>query len=45
VFEVDGRRYADPYAQLDDCADGSRVRLGRVLLRAGDRMRYVYGLG
>jgi hypothetical protein len=45
VFEVDGRRYADPYAQLDDCADESRVRLGRVLPRAGDRMRYVYDLG
>jgi hypothetical protein len=45
VFEVDGRRYADPYAQLDDCADESRVRLGRVLPRAGDAMRYVYDLG
>ena len=45
VFEVDGRRYADPYAQMDDCADESRVRLGRVLPRAGDRMRYVYDLG
>jgi hypothetical protein len=45
VFTVDGRRYADPYAQLDDCADESRVRLGKVLRRAGDAMRYVYDLG
>jgi hypothetical protein len=45
VFTVDGQRYADPYAQLDDCADEARVRLGRVLPRAGDAMRYVYDLG
>jgi hypothetical protein len=45
VFTVEGRRYADPYVQLDGCADESRVRLGRVLLRAGDAMRYVYDLG
>lgn len=45
VFTVDGRRYGDPYAQIDDCADESRVRLGRMLARAGDAMRYVYDLG
>jgi hypothetical protein len=45
MFTVDGRRYGDPYAQIDDCADESWVRLGRVLARAGDAMRYVYDLG
>ena len=45
VFTVDGRRYADPFFELDDCADEARVRLGKVLHRAGGSMRYVYDLG
>ncbi len=42
VFTVDGRRYADPFFDLDDCADESRVRLGRLLTRAGGSIGYVY---
>jgi hypothetical protein len=45
VFTVDGRRYADTFYQLDDCADESRVRLGKILPRAGGSMSYVYDLG
>ncbi len=45
VFTVDGRRYADPFFDLDDCADESRVRLGRLLTRAGGSIGYVYDLG
>lgn len=45
VFTADGRRYADPFFDLDDCADESRVRLGRLLPRSGGSMRYVYDLG
>ena len=45
TFTVDGRRYADAFFGLEDCADESRVRLGRLLPRAGGTMRYVYDLG
>ena len=45
VFTADGRRYADPFFDLDDCVDESRVRLGRLLPRCGGSMRYVYDLG
>ena len=45
VFTADGRRYADPYFGLEECADESRVRLGRLLTRTGDSMSYVYDLG
>jgi hypothetical protein len=45
AFTVDGRRYADPYFDLDDCADEARVRLSKVLAKAGGSMSYVYDMG
>lgn len=45
MFTVDGRRYADPFFNLDDCGDEARVRLGRALPRPGESMSYVYDLG
>lgn len=45
TFTVDGRRYGDPLFGLEDCADESRVRLGKLLPRAGGTMVYVYDLG
>jgi hypothetical protein len=45
TFTVDGRRYADPLFGLEECADESRVRLGRLFPRSGGTMTYVYDLG
>lgn len=45
VFTADGRRYTDPFFNLEECADESRVRLGKLLPRTGGSMRYVYDLG
>ena len=45
MFTVDGRRYADPFFHLDDCADEYRARLSKVLPRANGSMSYVYDMG
>lgn len=45
MFTVDGRRYADPFFELDDCADETRARLRKVLPRANGSMSYVYDMG
>ncbi|HEX8346802.1 MAG TPA: plasmid pRiA4b ORF-3 family protein, partial [Actinoplanes sp.] len=45
VFTADGRRYADPFFGLEECADESRARLSRLLSRPGESMSYVYDLG
>jgi hypothetical protein len=45
VFTADGRRYADPFHELDDSADESTARLGTILPRVGAAMTYVYDLG
>jgi hypothetical protein len=45
MFTVDGRRYSDPFFNLDDCADETRARLGKVLPRSVRSMRYVYDMG
>jgi hypothetical protein len=45
MFTVDGRHYADPFHHLDDSADESGARLGRILPKAGATMTYVYDLG
>jgi hypothetical protein len=42
---MDGRRYADPFFNRDDCADETCARLGKVLPRSGGSMHYVYDMG
>ncbi|MEV0131169.1 plasmid pRiA4b ORF-3 family protein [Dactylosporangium sp. NPDC050688] len=44
LFESEGRRYADPDFELDDCADESDIRLAKALA-VGGSMTYTYDLG
>ena len=45
VFTVDGARYADPYHELDGCADTDELTLAAALPRPGARLAYRYDLG
>ncbi len=45
VFTADGRSYADPFFDLDDCADEFLARLSRLAPRKGATITYVYDLG
>lgn len=45
VFTVAGRRYADPFFGLEETADESRARLGKVAPSVGAALTYVYDLG
>lgn len=45
VFTVDGMNYADPYYELDECADSDQLALADALPRAGARLSYRYDLG
>lgn len=45
VFTVDGADYADPFHELDGCADSDQVTLADALPRAGARLSYRYDLG
>jgi tetratricopeptide (TPR) repeat protein len=44
-FSVDGIRYADPRAQLEDTRDERKVTLARVAPREKDRINYLYDFG
>lgn len=45
VFTVEGRHYTDPYVDLGDCADESRVSVADALPRPTAWLRYRYDLG
>ena len=45
VFTADGIHYADPYHELDDCADEDTIPLATVLPQRGASIRYRYDLG
>lgn len=45
VFTVDGAHYADPFHELDGCADSDQLTLTDALPRAGARLSYRYDLG
>jgi len=45
VFTVDGTHYADPFHELDECADSDQLTLTDALPRAGARLSYRYDLG
>ncbi len=45
VFTVDGMHYADPFQELDECADSDQLALAEALPRAGARLSYRYDLG
>jgi hypothetical protein len=45
VFTVDGASYADPYHELDGCADTDELTLAAALPRPGARLAYRYDLG
>lgn len=45
VFTVDGTHYADPFHELQECADSDQLTLAEALTRAGARLSYRYDLG
>ena len=45
VFTVDGMHYADPFHELEECADSDQLTLADALPRAGARLSYRYDLG
>ncbi len=45
VFTVDGAHYADPFYELDGCADSDQLNLAAALPRPGARLSYRYDLG
>ena len=45
VFTVDGVCYADPWHELDGCADEADITLATALPRPGARLSYRYDLG
>jgi hypothetical protein len=45
VFTVDGAHYADPFYELDGCADSDQFTLAAALPRPGARLSYRYDLG
>lgn len=45
VFAADGQDYADPFVELDGCADEDTARLAAVLPRPGLSLDYRYDLG
>jgi hypothetical protein len=45
AFEADGRRYADPTAELGHTTDERRTRLYQVAPATGARIRYTYDFG
>jgi len=45
VFTADGRHYADPFFDLEECAASDQLTLADALPRAGARLSYRYDLG